>query len=169
MKRRVLMLLLLMTGALLQQALPGSLLTGGLKPPVLACMVLHFALRRDNRDMWLAVFAGALLRDGLDLGSFGPALLTFPAIGILANRIRNEVFSDGLISQLVFGAAVGLFTTLVTLLIYSISGQRPMQFGLSLVRLFGSIWLGALTLPAVSLFINRLEAALPKPRNYGWQ
>jgi len=169
MKRRILMILLLMAGALLQQMLPGSPLFGGLKPPLLACMVLHYALRRDNRDMWLVVFSAAILHDGLNLGTFGPALLAFPAIGHLANRIRSEVFADGLVSQLIFGAATGLFTTLVTLLVYSVTGQRPAPFGLTLLRLFGAIWLGAATLPLVSLAINKLEAALPKRRSYGWQ
>lgn len=169
MKRRILMVLLLMAGALLQQVLPGWPLFGGLKPPILACMVLYYALRRDNRDMWLVVFCAAILHDGLNLGSFGPALLAFPAIGHLANRIKSEVFADGLVSQLVFGAATGLFTTLVALLIYSITGQRPAPFGLTLLRLFGSLWLGAATLPLVSLAINKLEAALPKRRTYGWQ
>jgi rod shape-determining protein MreD len=132
-------------------------------------MVLHYALRRDNRDMWLVVFSAAILQDGLDLGTFGPALLAFPTIGILANRIRNEVFADGLVSQLFFGAAAGLFTTLTALLIYAVTGQRPMSFGMVLLRLFGSLFLGMATLPLVSLAINKLEAAIPKRRGYGWQ
>ncbi|MEA2067988.1 MAG: hypothetical protein U9P12_02195 [Verrucomicrobiota bacterium] len=169
MKRRLLMLLTLALGALLQQSLPVWPLFGGIAPPILAALVLHYALRRNNRDMWLAVFAGAILQDGLDFGSFGPALLAFPAIGIMASRIRSEVFSDGLVSQLVFGAAVGLFTTFASLLIYSATGQRPIHFGLSLLRLFGSACLGMATLPLVSLSINKLEAALPKRRRYGWQ
>lgn len=169
MKRRILMILLLVAGALIQQSLPGLPLSGGLKPPVLACMALHYALRRDNRDMWLVVFSAAILHDGLNPGSFGPALLAFPAIGHLANRIKSEVFADGLVSQLIFGAATGVFTTLTALAVYSVTGQRPAPFGLTILRLFGSLWLGAATLPAVSFTINTLEAALPKRRTYGWQ
>ncbi|VGO16934.1 hypothetical protein PDESU_05527 [Pontiella desulfatans] len=169
MKRRILMALLLMLGALLQQVLPAWPLFGSMKPPILAAMVLYYALRRDNRDMWLVVFAAALLQDGLNLGAFGPALLAFPVIGILANKIRSEVFADGLVSQLIFGAAVGLFTAFASLLIYSATGQRPMHFGLTLLRLGGSFWLGMATLPLVSFSINKLEAALPKRRGYGWQ
>jgi rod shape-determining protein MreD len=169
MKRRILMFLLLAGGALLQESLPAWPLFGGLKPPILAAMVVYYALRRDNRDMWLVVFAAAVLQDGLDLGTFGPALLAFPSVGILANRIRSEIFADGLVSQLLFGAAVGLFTTLTTLLIYAASGQRPMPFGMVLLRLSGSFWLGMATLPLVSFSINKLEASLPKRRTYGWQ
>ena len=143
MKRRILMLLTIALGALLQQTLPVWPLFGGMKPPILAAIALHYALRRDNRDMWLALIVAALLRDGLDLGTFGPGLIAFPIIGIVAQRIRNEVFSDGLISQLVFGAALGLFTALITLLIYAVSGQRPLHPGMVFMRLsgpFGSAW-----------------------------
>jgi rod shape-determining protein MreD len=169
MKRRILMLLTIATGALLQQFLPTWPLFGGMKPPILAALALHYALRRNNKDMWLAVFSAAIMQDGLELGPFGPALLAFPIIGILANRIRTEVFSDGLVSQLFFGAAIGLFTTFITLLIYSATGQRPFHFGTAVLRLFSSLCLGMATLPLVSLSINKLEDALPKRRGYGWQ
>jgi rod shape-determining protein MreD len=169
MKRRALMILTLLTGALLQQFLPAFPALGSAKAPVLAALALYYALRREPSDMWLAVSAAAVLHDGLDLGAFGPALLAFPIVGILANRIRNEVFSDSLVTQLAFGALLGLFTTLVTILLYSITGQRPVHPGQALLRLFGSFWLGMVTLPLVSLAINKLEASLPKRRRYGWQ
>jgi rod shape-determining protein MreD len=169
MKRRILMLLIIGAGALLQEVLPVWPIFGGIKPPILAALVLHFALRRDNRDMWLAVFAAALLQDGLDIGSFGPALFVFPTIGILANRIRTEVFSDGLVSQLIFGATISLFLTFMTLLILTASGQRPFYFGQAVMRLLGSIFLGMLTVPLVSRAVLGIESLIPKRRTYGWQ
>jgi len=169
MRRRILIFLTIVLGALLQQFLPAWPLFGGIKPPILAALAIHYALRRDNRDMWLAILTAALLQDGLDLGTFGPALIAFPILGILTQRIRNEIFSEGLVSQLFFGAALGLFTTFVTLFVYTVTGQRPLHFGTTLLRLFGSIWLGMATLPLVSLAINKFEAALPKRRRYRWQ
>ncbi|WP_168433477.1 rod shape-determining protein MreD [Pontiella sulfatireligans] len=163
------MLLTIGASALLQQLLPAWPLFGGVKPPLLAALALYYALRRDSRDMWLAVVTAALLQDGLDLGVFGPALLAFPMIGILAHRIRNEVFADGLVTQLVFGAAIGVFTTFIAILIHSASGQRPFHFGMASVRLLSSLWLGMAVLPLVSLSINKLEASLPQRRGYGWQ
>ena len=169
MKRRILMLLTIGFGALLQQSLPGWALFGGMKPPILAALVLHYALRLSNHDMWLMVIIAALMQDGLELGSFGPALLAFPIIGIIASRIRTEVFADGLVSQLIFGAAIGLFFTLITLLVFTASGQRPFYFGQALMRLIGSLCLGLITLPLVSQSIIRLEGLIPKRRTYGWQ
>lgn len=169
MKMRILMLLTLIAGALLQQLLPVWPLFGGVKPPILASLALYYALRRDHADMWLAIIAAALLRDGLDLGPFGTAMIVFPVIGIIAQRIRNEVFSDGFFTQLTFGALLGLSITFVALFIYGITGQRPLHLGIAMLRLFGSFCLGMITFPMVSLAINKLEAALPKRRRYGWQ
>lgn len=169
MTRRILMLFTIAAGALLQQFLPAWPVFGGIKPPILAALAMHYALRRNNKDMWLAVFAAAIMQDGLDIGSFGPALVAFPVIGMVANRIRNEVFADGLVSQLFFGAVIGFFTTFTTLLIYTATGQRPFHFGMSILRLFSSFALGLATLPLVSITTTKLEKALPKRRGYGWQ
>ena len=169
MKRRAYMLLLILCGALLQQLLLPVAWLGGMKPPILASMALYHALRKGSPDFWMAVILAALLQDGLELGTFGPALLAFPAMSLLAFRIRNEVFSDGLVTQLVMGAAMGLFTTVVTLVIYSATGQRVPPAAMVFMRLLGSLLLGMVTLPAVSFAVTRLEALIPKPREYGWQ
>ncbi len=169
MTQRILMLLLIPLGALLQQLLPVWPIFGGIKPPILAALALYYALRRKNKDIWIAILVTTLMQDGLDVGPFGPALLAFPIIGMVAQRIRNEIFVDGLISQVFFGAAIGIFTTFVTLLIYTATGQRPFLFGTTVARLLGALCLGAITLPLVSIIVNKIEKALPKRRGYGWQ
>lgn len=167
--RRTLMLLIIVFGALLQQLLPSLTLLGGIKPPVVAAIVFHYALRKSKRETWMAILFGAVLQDGLDLGSFGPALLAYPVAGLVAYRIRNEIFADGLVTQLFLGAVLGLFTTFVTLLVYSATGQRDISPLPVFVRLLSSIGLGMATLPPVSRTINWFEASLPKRRRYGWQ
>ncbi|MBN2161604.1 MAG: hypothetical protein JXR25_12565 [Pontiellaceae bacterium] len=169
MKRRAYMLILILCGALLQQVLPPIAPLGGMKPPILAALALHHALRKGSPDFWMAVVLAALLQDGLELGSFGPALLTFPAMSLLARRIRNEIFSDGIVTQLVMGAGLGLFVTFTTLIIYSATGQRAIPPALGFLRLGGSMLLGMVTLPIISRGINWLESLIPKPREYGWQ
>lgn len=169
MRRRALMFLCIVAGALLQQLLPGWPLFGGMKPPILAALVLHYALRRDNRDMWAATFAAAILQDGLDLGPFGPALVAFPILALVAQRIRTEIFADGLVTQLIFGALLGLFTALTALLVFTATGHRPFLPGAALLRLFGSFWLGMVALPLVSRSVNKLESLVPERRRYGWQ
>jgi rod shape-determining protein MreD len=167
--KRVFMLGAIFIGALVQLFLPSWPALGGAKPPVLAAFVLYYALRRPWRDMWLAVFWAALLHDGLDLGPFGPALLAFPIIGILAHRIRFEIFVDGAVTHMICGALGAMIVTITTLLVYAASGLRPFHLGHALLRLVGSGLLGMVTLPLVSLTMNMLEAALPKRKGYGWQ
>lgn len=169
MMRRMLMFLIVVFGALLQQLLPAWPLCGGIKPPILGAITLHFALRKEKKELWLVLMFAALLQDGLDMGSFGPALLAFPAVGLAAYRIRNEIFADGLVTQLVLGACLGFFTTVVTLFVYSATGQRHMYPGVVFLRLISSIALGMATLPLVSRSINWLETTLPKRKGYGWQ
>ena len=156
-------------GALVQLFLPPWPVFGGAKPPVLAAFVLYYALRLSWRDMWIAVFWAALLHDGLDIGPFGPALLAFPIIGILAHRIHSEIFVDGTITHVVCGTLGAMLVTFTTLIVFAVSGQRPIHPGYALLRLVGSGLLGMVTLPLVSLAMNTLEAALPKRRRYGWQ
>lgn len=169
MMKQVLMVCAVIVAALLQQLLPGWPLLGGMKPPVLAALVVYYALRRERRELWLTVLLIALLHDGLEIGTFGPALLAFPLIALGANRVRNEVFSDGVVTQMIFGALAAVMITFTTLLIYTASGQRPFEFGLSLLRLFGAVCLGLVTLPLVSFVMSRLENAVPKRKGYGWQ
>ena len=156
-------------GALVQLFLPAWPLFGGIKPPILAAFVLYYALHRSPRGMWIAVFWAALLHDGLDLGGFGPALVGFPLIGVLAHRVRLEIFVDGLVTQMIFGALGAMLATGVATLLYTATGQRPFHFGYALLRIAGSGLLGLAALPLVSGSMKAIEAALPKRRGYGWQ
>ena len=169
MKRRSLMLILIAIGALFQQLMPGIAMLGGMKPPILGAMALYHAFHKGTPDLWIAVFFAALLQDGLSCGSFGPALLAFPAIAQGAYRVRNELFVDGMVTQLFTGAVMGLFTAFVTIIFHSIVGQLMLPAGLIFIRLFGSLLLGMLTLPAISFLIHRIEAAIPTRREHGWQ
>ncbi len=169
MKKKVLMIGGITLGALVQLFLPAWPIFGGIKPPVLAAFALYYALHRSPRGMWIAVFWAALLHDGLDLGHFGPALIGFPILGVLAHRVRHEIFVDGVVTQMIFGALGGMMAMCITILIYTLSGQRPFHFGYMLLRIAGSGFLGMLSLPLVSLTMNKLEAAFPKRKGYGWQ
>jgi cell shape-determining protein MreD len=169
MNRRVLMYIAMVCGALIQQFLPSWPIFGGIKPPVLMALVLFYALRREGAEMWGGILFAAILQDSLEYGKFGPMLLIFPAIYVVANKVRTEIFADGIVTQIFFGAATGLVAMMVTIMFYGITDQRPMHFGHNLMRLIGAGLLGGGTLPIVSFCMRKLEAALPKRRGYGWQ
>lgn len=169
MMARILMLGGIFIGSLTQLFLPSWPVFGGIKPPVLVAFVLYYALHRAPRGMWIAVFWAALLQDGLDLGGFGPALIGFPIIGVLAHRVRLEIFVDGAVTQMVCGALGAMVAMLMAVFIYTLNGQRPFHFGMAFLRVMGSGLLGLVALPLVSLTMNYLENTLPKRRGYGWQ
>ncbi|MCF7818566.1 MAG: rod shape-determining protein MreD [Kiritimatiellales bacterium] len=169
MMKQVLMFAGIATGALVQQFLPAWPMFGGAKSPVMVAFVVYYALHREERAMWVAVVLAVLLQDGLDPGPFGPALLAFPILGKAANRIRFEIFADGMVTQVIFGALAAMAATLVATLVYALNGERPFHFGYALLRIIGSGLLGMATLPLVSRAVNQLEAALPKRKGYGWQ
>lgn len=169
MRRMLLPILLLLTAALLQLLLPPWHAFGGVQLPLLTALVVHYALRREPRETGWIVAVALLLRDGLVPGSFGPGLLTFPVIGVVANHIRREVFADGFVTQLFFGGLAAAFVCFIAVLVYSVSGQRPFHFGSVMMRISGSTILGAVALPLVGWVIHHLEAALPQRRRYGWQ
>ena len=167
--KRLLIFVAIYAGALLQLYLPSWPLFAGAKPPVLMALALYCAFQQPRRGMWWPVGWAALLHDSLDPGPFGPAVLAFPLMALLANRIRSEIFVDGLVTQLICGALGGMFTTLVAALIYAISGVRPASFVPTLMRFIGSGLLGMAVFPLVSMGMHALETALPKRRGYGWQ
>jgi rod shape-determining protein MreD len=169
MMKRMLMLGSIFIGALVQLYLPPWPVFAGAKPPLLAAFVLYYALHRSRRSMWPAVFWAAVLHDSLDPGPLGPALLAFPVIGILANRIRSEIFVDGLVTQIICGLLGTWLWVLITLFVYIVGGQRPVYPVHVMLRLIGAGLLGMAALPAVSWAVNTLESALPKRREYGWQ
>ena len=169
MKQRILAMTVIYFGALVQLYLPAWPVLGGAKPPVLAALVLYYALLGPRRDMWPPVIWAALLHDSLEPGPYGPALCAFPILALLANRIRSEIFADGLVTQLICGALGGLMLMLITLILYRVSGLRPVSPLQGLLRLIGALLLGMATLPPVASGVRALENALPKRRGYGWQ
>lgn len=164
MKRRALMLFLILLGALLQQLLPGISLLGGMKPPILGAMALFHALHKGTPDLWIAVFFAALLQDGLSGGSFGPALLSFPALSLLIYRVRSEIFTDSLVTQMVVGALMGFCTAFAIGVFHSALGQLSVEPRLVFIRLFGALLLGLVTQPVVARVLLRMEALIPKWR-----
>jgi uncharacterized protein YacL len=88
---------------------------------------------------------------------------------MLAHRVRLEIFADGLVTQMIFGALGAMLAMLVAVLLYTATGQRPFHFGYALLRIIGSGLLGLAALPLVSWSMKKLEAAIPKRRGYGWQ
>ncbi len=154
MKSHVLLILLLFASALLQQTLPAWPVFGGLKPPVMLAVVLHAALRLPVREVLGLTMLAAVVHDGLEPGPFGPALIAYPLLAVLAVRFRNDLFCNSMAMQTFFGALAGLVAVLAAILVYAATGARPLTG--SGRRLGGGPFLGAATLLIVSLLLPKI-------------
>jgi rod shape-determining protein MreD len=167
--KTILIFAIIVLGAIAQLFLPSWPLFGGMKPPILLMIALYYSLQHSTKNMWLALILSAVLQDGLDLGRFGPALLAFPIIGTWLHKVRFEIFTEGIFTQMFLGLCSALFFTLTSLFIFTLTRERPFHFGFAILRLIGSGLLGMVISPFIFMGINKLEALLPRRRGYNWQ
>ena len=153
---------------LIQLYLPSWGIFGNIKPPVLLSLVLYYALNGSVRTTFWAVGLAVLFQDSLDLGGFGPALLGFPLVAVLAHRLQEQIFLDHLITQMIFGALAALVAMAVAILVYTITGERLFSFGQALSRLFVSLFLGLSTFPLLMWCTHLLSNTQHYRRSRRW-
>jgi len=163
------LVLLIALGAVVQSFLPVWPLFASVKPPVLPALVLYYAFKGSHRVMWAAALWAALLQDGLDAGPVGPALIAFPVVGNLTYRIRNDVFPEQPVTHVIFGALGHMLVTLIFLLIFAVTGVRPVTFSLGLLRMIGACLSGMITVPVVFFVMQQIEETLPMRKAVIWQ
>lgn len=144
---------------MLEQSLPSSVFIGFAKPPVLALVVAYYALNHSAPMMLSAALLGGILMDGI--GSLPPGItsLALAAAGTVLHYYRNTVFSGKLVTNVVFGAAVGMSVPLIIFLFLLLLGQTPYCFQLWLLlwRIFGTMVYGAVFFPVIYALLERLE------------
>jgi len=154
--------------ALVQLYLPCWPIFGGIKPPVLLSLVLYHALNGSPRTtVWAVIFA-VLLQDSLDLSGFGPALLGFPLVALLAHRIQSRIFVDLVFTQMIFGALAAVAAMSVSIVVHTLTGQRPFSFSHTLLRLVGSLILGMGTFPILMWCTQQLTNVQKNRRRRRW-
>ena len=168
MKYTLSMLLLFPLTALLQLLLPPFSALGGMKPPLLLALLLHYALNAPERQVRFAVLWAVLFQDMLSCGGPGPGLLSFPLLAWGAYRLRFEIFADHPGTLALLGGCSAVLLTLAAALVYGLTGQRPVSFLLLAIRVPGSLLQGAVTLPLVSLLATRMEEFIARRWRTGW-
>jgi rod shape-determining protein MreD len=153
---------------LVQLYLPSWAIFGNIKPPVLLSLVLYHALNGSVRTTFWAVGLAVLFQDSLDLGGFGPALLGFPLVAVLAHRVQEQIFLDHLLTQMIFGALAALVAMAVSILVYTLTGQRAFSFSQTLLRLVGSFFLGLGTFPILMWCTHLLTNTQRYRRSRRW-
>ena len=154
------MLLALVTGATLQALLPAWAWLGGAQPPVLLALVLFYAWTGSRAAMLCCAFAAGLLQDALGQVPLGYSCLCFVLAGLWAQRHRDDVDEEALLSQVLFG---GLAAALVTLLLYALlrhAGAISLSLGGALRKTLGTALLGAVLTPVMFRVAMDIERRL---------
>ncbi len=156
----LLMVLSLLLGTLLQAHLPGISLLGGIRWPVLLGIVLYYALNHRGVAGVLCALGAGLLMDCLSFVPIGYSVLFFCLTAWLADRCRQWVLPDAVVTSMFFG---GLSNLLYAIFLYILLLRNGSHHGLlltGLLRILGSGLLGVLTVPLVSLLLTRLHKDL---------
>jgi rod shape-determining protein MreD len=165
---RLLITLLLLFGAAVQTLLPPWAFLGSLEWPVLTGVLITISLHTDRSRLIYASLLTGLLYDVFSPAPLGTAMPFFLLLGAGLFALRDEVFSDQIVSYIVLGLLALLLKTIYFTLILSISGLRPFTPKLLPVRLGGSILLGALTVPLVYLTAVAFRHAVPASGRRKW-
>ena len=166
----LIMLLALVTGATLQALLPAWTWLGGAQPPVLLALVLFYAWTFPRNGLLVCAFIAGLLQDALGQVPLGYSCLCFALAGLFAQRHRDDVDEQAIISQVIFG---GISAALVTLLLYVLlrhAGAVTLSLGEALRKTLGTVLLGALLTPIMFRMAIGLERRLgerPAPDHGG--
>lgn len=135
--------------AVLQAVLPSWPLLGQAKPPILAAMVVYYALSRSPVEMFWAAMLAGLMQDGLGLIPFGYSSFSFCIMGGIVSRYKEMVFVHESLTHLLFGMVVAGGHTLILYLLLSSAGLLNLSFGQALHKTGGSALLGMLITPVI--------------------
>lgn len=153
------MILAIGVGMILEQAVPSSAFTGFARPPVLALVVAYYALNHSAPLMLAVALFGGILSDCI--GSLPPGVtpLALAVIGVVLHYSRDIVFSGKMVTNLVFGALVGLGATLIIFMLLLLLDRTPYSFQPLVIfpKIIGTTIYGAVCFPLVYAFLERLE------------
>ncbi len=136
----VLIMLFALLGALLaEMAFPAVAWLGQAKPPLVASLVLYYALHRSQALMLTAAVLGGILSESLAALPLGYLSVCLLAAGLLARAYREVVFSRRWITHMVFGVwtGVGVTLALYVLLWISDNGAREISLARVIAKITG--------------------------------
>lgn len=115
----VILAVLLVAAGLSQDIIPGPLVLGQVKAPVLLALVLYYALGHSRVTLLWAAILGGILQDSLSLVPIGYSALSFCLVGLWLHRFRKTLFTQSLVTAMgVGGLGYVLALGLVQLLLW---------------------------------------------------
>lgn len=164
------MILAIGVGIVLEHSMPSSAFVGFARPPVLALVVAYYALNHSAPMMLAAALFGGILSDGIGSLPLGITPLAFAAIGAALHYSRDTIFSGKMVTNIVFGAVIGMSATVFVFMLLLFPGQTPdgLQLRMIFFKIIGTMIYGAVFFPVIYALLERLElltgAGLPERR-----
>ena len=156
----IVMFLALVTGATVQALLPAWAWFGSAQAPVLLALVLFYAFAHERGPMLFCAFVGGLLQDALGQVPLGFSCFAFALAGLWAQRYRDKVDEQAIISQVVFGGSAAVMVTLLLYLLLRHAGAISLPIMPALRKTLGTAVLGAVLTPLMFRMALGLERRL---------
>ncbi|MDO9542303.1 MAG: rod shape-determining protein MreD [Kiritimatiellia bacterium] len=155
----VIMILAIGLGLMVEQSAPSSVFIGFARPPVLALVMAYFALTHSASMMLFAALLGGILSDGIGALPLGITSFAFAVIGAVLHYYRHAVFSGKPITNIFFGAIIGISTPLIIFALLLFLNRTPycLQLGQFFLKIIGTMIYGAVFFPVIYALLKRLE------------
>jgi cell shape-determining protein MreD len=152
------MLVAVILGATLQAMLPTLSALGNAPLPILAGVVLYYALLRERPVLLAAGMVGGLVQDALGLMPLGYSSFAYCIFGLAALRLRETVLVRQWTTHVLFGAVGNLAMHLFLATVLLADGSVRPAWAWLVAKMFGAFLGGALVTP----FVFRGVAALDR-------
>ena len=155
----IIMVIAIVVGTVIEQAVPTSALAGFARPPVLALIVAYYALNHSVPMLLVTALLGGLLSDCV--GSLPPGVtpLAMAAVGAVLYYSRDYIFSGKTVTNIVFGAMIGASVTTVVFFLLLFHAGTPCGFepGMVFLKLIGTMVYGAVLFPLIYALMGKIE------------
>lgn len=157
---QVVVLFTLITAALLQAALPTAPWMGWAPMPLLAGLVVYYALVRSRGLVLEVAILAGIVEDSLSQVPLGTSSFLYALAGLIIERWRGSMIVRQWTTHAVAGAATNLAATAFVLLMLVKDGLIEPRWGYVVLRLAGAGLLGALAAPIVFHVMEGLDDTL---------
>lgn len=154
------LLFALVMAAVVQVLLPATRWTGYAPVPVMASVVLYYALVRSRPVLLTAAVLAGLMEDSLGQMPLGYSVFCYCVVGLVVERVRDSLLVRQWTTHVTLGLLVNLGLTLAVMLLLAKDGLIVPDLLHTVLRLAGAMLLGSLIAPLVFAALESLERTL---------
>jgi rod shape-determining protein MreD len=154
------MFMAIVVGAVAQAVFPTFRWLGQANAPVLLGLVLYYALAHSRGTMLQAAIFAGLLQDALGTIPLGYSSFCFCLAALAVSKFKAMVFARKLVTHMLFGALASGAVTLALYGLLAATGLVALAPGWTVLKVVGSMFLGAVIVPFEFELVARLDRML---------